>query len=257
VNCQTKVRPPRQILRLGFTNESAIARHRGVREWMTLASAALDAGFDTLWIPSDPDDPDPWMVAATLLTDLSDVSQLGLMVSLRASTILPVAAAHLAQSLQSLSGGRVSLQMTSDHPFDDRHDHLNLDQRLARRAEFLAIFDALWRDPAPLHYRGTYFQVENGQLPDLNARQPAFFWEAGTEPSCPDGAHPCAGLLEPFDPGEFARQTIEHAYQVLGEPMPHSPSLFYAARVSRGIALAPPAGPTEGRSHPDTGESQA
>ncbi|MBN3793298.1 LLM class flavin-dependent oxidoreductase, partial [Burkholderia sp. Ac-20353] len=168
---------PRLLLRL-FTRCDD-ARPDPAADWIAIAEAGIAAGCDAVLLPADPVGPDPWMAAAALVDALPD---LRVVVSLQAGAILPVAAAHLAQSLQSLSRGRALLACEADARGVDasgQHAHLNRDQRLARSAEFLSILAALWATRTPLRHRGTYFRVDHAQLPDLTLQRPPVYWCIG------------------------------------------------------------------------------
>ncbi|WP_186075057.1 hypothetical protein [Burkholderia gladioli] len=72
--------------------------------------------------------------------------ELALTIALQAGAILPLAAALRAQSLQSLSGGRLALPVEPNAPGVDasrRGATLNRGQRRARSLELLAILHVL------------------------------------------------------------------------------------------------------------------
>ncbi|WP_159068984.1 LLM class flavin-dependent oxidoreductase, partial [Burkholderia metallica] len=165
---------PRLLLRLETGCNDA--RPDPAADWIAIVQAGLSAGCDAVLLPAHAAGPDPWMAAAALVDTLP---ALRVMVTLPAGAMLPVAAAHLAQSLQSLSGGRALLACEADAPDVDASDraiHLNRDQRLARSAEFLSILHALWATGAPLQHRGTYYRVEHARLPDLTPQRPPVYW---------------------------------------------------------------------------------
>ncbi|NIG00786.1 LLM class flavin-dependent oxidoreductase, partial [Burkholderia sp. Ax-1720] len=78
-----------------------------------MAAAAAQAGCPAVLLSAGPGRPDPWIAAAVLSDALPD---LALTIALQAGAILPVAAALRAQSLQSLSGGRLALAVEPDAP---------------------------------------------------------------------------------------------------------------------------------------------
>lgn len=134
-------------------------------EWVQLAQAAEYAGFDDLYLPGGPSQPDSLMVAAALC---AHTRRLGLTLSLPAEAMLPAALAATLQSLQSLSAGRVRLHLPDSDRGSLRRafgEVLNRDQRHERIDEFLDILQRLLHAPAtPLDHNGRYFQLENAGL---------------------------------------------------------------------------------------------
>ncbi|MFM0740193.1 LLM class flavin-dependent oxidoreductase [Paraburkholderia xenovorans] len=218
--------PLRTLLRLDVSANDA--RPDPAADWIALAEAGLAAGCDAVLLPAGSAVPDPWIVAAVLVAALPEVR---VMVTLQAGALLPVAAAHLAQSLQSLSGGRALLACETDTPGVDASSsetaQLNRDQRLVRSVEFVSILRALWSSPEPLQHRGVYFRVENGRLPDLTRQRPPLYWSvpATSTPVPPRRvlAPYCDGLIEPTHAGPELHAAIERAYRARGlrAPAPH------------------------------------
>lgn len=134
-------------------------------EWVQLAQAVEYAGFDDLYLPGGPNQPDSLMVAAALC---AHTRRLGLTLSLPAEAMLPAALAGTLQSLQSLSAGRVRLHLPDSDRGSLRRafgEVLNRDQRHERIDEFLDILQRLLHAPAtPLDHNGRYFHLENAGL---------------------------------------------------------------------------------------------
>lgn len=134
-------------------------------EWVQLAQAVEYAGFDDLYLPGGPSQPDSLMVAAALC---AHTRRLGLTLSLPAEAMLPAALAATLQSLQSLSAGRVRLHLPDSDRGSLRRafgEVLNRDQRHERIDEFLDILQRLLHAPAtPLDHNGRYFRLENAGL---------------------------------------------------------------------------------------------
>jgi len=216
--------PPHLILRLAATNDGATL---ALSDRIGLARAAQAAGVDAVLLPTQPQEPDPWMLAAALAAEIPD---LRVMVGLRVGSMLPVVAAHLAQSMQSLSAGRLILQMELDEPTDTGRDYLNHAQRLERCVEFLTIFRAL-RQGVPLQYRGTFFQVENAQLPDLAAAMPPVYWLPQSAHEYAIAARHCDGLLFRCSPPAAVRHDLADAWRRFGAAMPNPRECFYAVSV--------------------------
>ncbi|MBR8230247.1 LLM class flavin-dependent oxidoreductase [Burkholderia vietnamiensis] len=240
---------PRLLLRLdtgydiGSDTGCNTTRRDLVADWIAIAEAGVSAGCDAILLPVQRTGPDPWMAAAALVDALP---ALRVMVTLQAGAMLPIAAAHLAQSLQSLSRGRACLALEADVPDVDATDramHLNRDQRLARSAEFLSILRVLWATESPLQYRGTYYRAEHARLPDLAAQRPPVYWSVAERHEIAFAASWCDGLLVPASAPPLAA-AVEHAYRACGlAPPPAGVALrrmirFDAARRARAAQRA-------------------
>lgn len=214
---------PRLLLRLDTGCDDA--RPDPAADWIAIAEAGVSAGCDAVLLPAHSGGPDPWMMAAALVDALP---ALRVMVTLQAGAMLPVAAAHLAQSLQSLSRGRALLACEADAldvGVTDRAMHLNRDQRLARSAEFLSILSALWATDSPLQYRGAYYRVEHARLPDLAAQRPPVYWSIAERREISFAAPWCDGLLVPANAPPLAA-AVERAYRARGLVPPPAGALL-------------------------------
>ncbi|KVZ10560.1 LLM class flavin-dependent oxidoreductase [Burkholderia stagnalis] len=214
---------PRLLLRLDTRCDDA--RPDPAADWIAIAEAGVSAGCDAVLLPLQATGPDPWMAAAALVDALPT---LRVMVTLQAGAMLPVAAAHLAQSLQSLSRGRALLACEADAPDVDACDramHLNRDQRLARSAEFLSILRALWASGTPLQHRGAYYRVEHARLPDLAPQRPPLYWSLADRREIAFAAPFCDGLLVPASAPPLAA-AVEHAYRARGLAPPPAGALL-------------------------------
>ncbi|MCA8091890.1 LLM class flavin-dependent oxidoreductase [Burkholderia anthina] len=214
---------PRLLLRLDTGCNDA--RPDPAADWIAIAEAGMSAGCDAVLLPAHSAGPDPWMAAAALVDALP---ALRVMVTLQAGAMLPVAAAHLAQSLQSLSRGRALLACEADAPDIDATDramHLNRDQRLARSAEFLSVLRALWAADSALQYRGTYYRAEHARLPDLAPQRPPVYWSVTERREIAFAAPWCDGLLVPASAPPLAA-AVEHAYRVRGLAPPPASALL-------------------------------
>ncbi|TBV10491.1 LLM class flavin-dependent oxidoreductase [Stutzerimonas kirkiae] len=133
--------------------------------WIQVAQAAEYAGLDGLFIPSGPGYPESFTVAAALC---AHTTRLRLTTSLSTEVMLPAALAAAAQSLQSISHGRLHLHLPDSEQNSVRRtfgELLNRDQRNERIGEYLHILGHLLRpDSNPLDFSGRYFQLENAGL---------------------------------------------------------------------------------------------
>lgn len=134
-------------------------------QWIQLAQAVEYAGLDALWIPADSRTVDSLGVAAALC---AHTRQLRLHVGVPPQVMLPAALAATLQSLQSISGQRISVHLP-DGERGSLHsafgEWLNRDQRNERVGEFLHLLTRLLAPgAAPLDHQGRYFQLEQGGL---------------------------------------------------------------------------------------------
>lgn len=134
-------------------------------QWIQLAQAVEYAGLDALWIPADSRTADSLGVAAALC---AHTRRLHLQVGVPPQVMLPAALAATVQSLQSISGQRISVHLP-DGEQGSLHsvfgEWLNRDQRNERIGEFLHLLTRLLAPGAtPLDYQGRYFQLEQGGL---------------------------------------------------------------------------------------------
>ncbi|HSA56895.1 MAG TPA: LLM class flavin-dependent oxidoreductase, partial [Gemmatimonadaceae bacterium] len=107
-----------------------------------------------------------------------------LMVAVRPTFHHPALLAKQAANVDAISGGRLSLNVVSSWWKDearrygvrfDAHD-----ERYARTAEWLAVVDGAWRDPA-FTYRGRYYEVEDLVLEPKPVSRPRPLIYAGGE----------------------------------------------------------------------------
>lgn len=157
----------------------------GPQHWIDVARAAEYAGFQALHVPSGPDRPDAWLVAAALARS---TRQLRFVVALRPGFVLPPAAAQAAQTLDELSQQRVALGLivggdSAQHRIYG--DPVNHDDRFARAAEFIHLVKQCWRGRGGslgFNHRGAHYRVENaGLLQPLRA--PLRLYVGGSGPS--------------------------------------------------------------------------
>ena len=115
---------------------------------------------------------DAWSTAAALA---AVTSRLELLVAVRPTFHQPVILAKQAAAIDRISGGRLALNVVSSWWSDearrygitfDRHD-----DRYARTAEWLAVVDGVWREPA-FSFSGSYYQVSDAVLEPKPLRRP-------------------------------------------------------------------------------------
>lgn len=155
-----------------------------------LARRSEEIGFDLTLIAElnlndikGPEAPslDAWTTAAGLA---AVTERLELMVAVRPTFHAPALLAKQAANLDHISNGRLSLNVVSAWwaaearqygvPFD-RHD-----ERYARTAEWLAVVNGLWTEPA-FTFAGKYYCVDQAQLAPKPVRAPRPTIYAGGE----------------------------------------------------------------------------
>jgi len=155
-----------------------------------LARRSEELGFDLTLIAElmlndikGPEAPslDAWTTAAALA---AITQRLELMVAVRPTFHPPALLAKQAANLDHISNGRLSLNVVSAWWADearqygvafDRHD-----ERYARTAEWLAVVDRMWREPAA-SLAGRFYQVEGARLAPKPVRRPRPLLYAGGE----------------------------------------------------------------------------
>ena len=168
-----------------------------------IARAAEISGFYGALLPSFPNTEEPWIVSSALARE---TKTLRFMIAFQPGFLNPVHAARLSASLQRLSDGRVVYNIISGGGgpgqlwWGDKIDH---DDRYRRTTEFLDVHKGVWKEP-PFSYDGTFYQVENGHLPELLAREavPEIYFSGSSDAAvAAAGRHSDYYLswLEPFD----------------------------------------------------------
>jgi alkanesulfonate monooxygenase len=155
------------------------------QHWVDVAQAAEYAGFHALLVPTGPQRPDAWLVAAALARH---TERLRFVVALRPGFVLPAAAAQSVQSLQEITGHRLVLSVLTGGDVAEHHaygDLVNHDDRFVRASEFLRVIKQVWKGrptPAGFNHHGTHYRVESaGLLRPL--RQPPALYVGGASPA--------------------------------------------------------------------------
>jgi alkanesulfonate monooxygenase len=125
---------------------------------------AEDCGFESLLTAFSFARPDPLTLASALgmLT-----TKIKFMVAVRSGTISPTLFVQQVNTVASLTGGRVCINVVAGHTPDELHyygDFLEHDQRYARTDEFLAICNAFWQREGDVDFDGAHYRVERGRL---------------------------------------------------------------------------------------------
>lgn len=135
--------------------------------WTDVARAAEYAGFHALQVPSGPQRPDAWLLAATLA---GATRQLRLVVAFRPGFVLPAVAAQSAQTLDELTHQRLGLGLLVGGDSAEHRaygDAVNHDDRFERAAEFIRVVKQSWKGRGGalgFSHRGPHYRVENAGL---------------------------------------------------------------------------------------------
>jgi alkanesulfonate monooxygenase len=107
--------------------------------------------------------PDPIVLASVLGCTTDSIS---FMIAMRSGVFSPTAFVQQVNTLSTLIGGRVSLNIVIGHTPEEQHyygDFLSHDDRFERTDEFLTICRALW-DGMPVTFQGRHYRVEGARL---------------------------------------------------------------------------------------------
>lgn len=135
--------------------------------WIDVARAAEYAGFHALQVPSGPQRPDAWLVAATLARA---TRRLRVAVAFRPGFVLPAVAAQSAQTLDDLTHQRLALGLLVGGDSAEHRaygDAVNHDDRFERAAEFIRVVKQSWKGRGSalgFNHRGPHYRVENAGL---------------------------------------------------------------------------------------------
>ncbi|MBI3024571.1 MAG: LLM class flavin-dependent oxidoreductase [Candidatus Tectomicrobia bacterium] len=137
-----------------------------------VARAAERAGFVNLLVPTGTHCLDAWLAAAAVA---QHTERIKFCVAFRPGLTSPVFAAQTANTLDAMTGGRVTVNVvTGSTPVDQMRygDHLTHDERYERTDEFLQIVKALWRGGGPVTFQGKHFDVRDASFFPGHASRP-------------------------------------------------------------------------------------
>ncbi len=143
-------------------------------EYLTrVIQAAEEAGFANILVPTGTHCMDPWATSAALAPVTKKIKFL---IAFRPGLTGPTLLAQQVNTLDYLTGGRVSLNVVSGstqvdlkrYGYDEPHD-----ERYDRTEEFLDIVKRLWEENGPVQFSGRFFQIEDGELFPPRGSRPA------------------------------------------------------------------------------------
>ncbi|MHA7685582.1 LLM class flavin-dependent oxidoreductase [Cupriavidus sp. PET2-C1] len=147
---------------------SAALHYRDAAYLINVARAAEYAGFHGIQLATGPGGLEPSLAAALLARH---TARLRFLVACRPGSVQPAVAAQSTQTLQSISGNRLLLNVVTGGSQAERRaygDLLEHEDRHQRTHEFLQVLRHTWKGRAvfagQLHFHGSYFRVENAGL---------------------------------------------------------------------------------------------
>ncbi|MBT5947344.1 MAG: LLM class flavin-dependent oxidoreductase [Nitrospinaceae bacterium] len=154
-------------------------------EYLTrVVQAAEDAGCVNILVPTGTHCVDSWETAAAISMNTRKIKFL---VAFRPGLVGPVYATQQANSLDYLTGGRVSLNVVSGANQADlkRYGyHTPHDERYEVTEEFLEIVNLLWEEGDPVTFNGRFFQIEDAHVwpPRATRPHPDIFVAGSSDP---------------------------------------------------------------------------
>jgi alkanesulfonate monooxygenase len=139
-----------------------------------IARSAEQLGFEAVLTPTGTWCHDAWIVTAAL-TQVTE--RVRFLVAFRPGQISPTLAAQQAATFQSVSGGRLLLNIVTGGDEVEQHrygDWLDKEARYARTGEFLEILRGVW-EGEPFTLAGEHLHVEGALLADPPARPGIYF----------------------------------------------------------------------------------
>ena len=151
-----------------------------------IARTAEANGLANILIPCNSSCPDGWLLASALSRE---TERLKFLVAIRPGLSGPALAVQQANTLDQLSGGRLTVNIVPGGSTEDQKrygDHLDHDERYERASEFLDAARAFWQKPGErVNFRGKYFEIKDGAVyPDP--------WRPGGPPLYFGGSSPVA-----------------------------------------------------------------
>ncbi|WP_206614103.1 FMNH2-dependent alkanesulfonate monooxygenase [Paenirhodobacter populi] len=149
-----------------------------------IAVTAERLGYDGLLIPTGASCQDPWVTAASLI---SQTSRIKLLVALRTSIMGPTASARQAATLDQALGGRLLLNVV---PGGDATElaadgvFLSHDERYEAADEFLTVWRSILSSDQPYSFAGKHLKVENARnfFPPVQRPYPPLYF-GGSSPA--------------------------------------------------------------------------
>ena len=137
--------------------------------WASFAQRAEESGIESVMIALN--EPDPLLISCALggLT-----KRLRFIVTHRSGLMHPTSFVHQINTLSTLIGGRVAVNLVAGRQANDHRavgDLLDDDEVDERTKEFLTVCNAFWSNGGEVNFDGRYYRVEKGKLHTPFSRQ--------------------------------------------------------------------------------------
>src|SRR6202140_4841871 len=150
--------------RIEYSSITSPAARPEMDGWIHFASAAEEAGIESVLIALNNYEPDPILISCAL--GLA-TGKLKFICAYRSGLLQPTTLVQQINTLSALIGGRVALNIVAGSSTVEQHgygDFLSHDERYARAEQFLAVCNAFWRNEGEVEFDGKYYRVEQGKL---------------------------------------------------------------------------------------------
>jgi alkanesulfonate monooxygenase len=147
-----------------------------------IARAAEALGFEGVLTPTGAHCEDAWIVTAALM---AQTQRLKFLVAFRPGLIEPALSAQMAATFQTLSKGRLLLNVVSGGSDAEQRaygDWLSHDERYERAGEFLDVVRECWTGTR-FDYTGKHYRVENGFLRQPPNPIPRVYFGGSSDPA--------------------------------------------------------------------------
>lgn len=150
-----------RVLTTKSTSPAAIPDMQG---WVKFARQAEESGVESVLLSFSRYEPDTILIACAV--GLA-TTKLKFIVAYRSGLIGPTSFVQQINTLSSLLGGRVALNLVAGSSTMEQHgygDFLEHDERYDRAGEFLSICSSFWRNKDEVNFEGKHYRVENGKI---------------------------------------------------------------------------------------------
>jgi alkanesulfonate monooxygenase len=177
-----------------------------------VAQSAEKAGFVNLLVPTGTHCLDAWVIAAAVAQHTESIR---FCVAFRPGLTSPVFAAQTANTVDTISGGRLTINVvTGSGPADQMRygDHLAHDERYERTDEFLDIVKAIWYTDGPVNFKGKYYDIRDSAIyPERVSRpHPPFYLGGSSESGRRVGAkHSDVHMMYAVDVETIAKDVLD------------------------------------------------
>jgi alkanesulfonate monooxygenase len=147
-----------------------------------IARAAEYAGFHAALLPTGSNCEDPWLMASAVA---AETKTLKFLVAFRLGFELPAYAAQKAATFQSLSNGRLLLNVVTGSSSAEQKsygDFLDHESRYERTAEFLRVVKGVWKG-RPFDHDGPHYEVKGGGLVHPLTPSPRIYFGGASPPA--------------------------------------------------------------------------